>query len=134
MRWGDNNLLWLHEVGAIKWRSFELVQKLNELRSLAPWVTEPVRRPDAPDTVFPALAFQNFLPDSVTVPNGYARVIGGTITLNGGKIGRKVVGMFYRHIDSISGNPKLRLNLETVVTKHIGNRYLEIALGFAPSG
>lgn len=40
---GSDNLAWLYEVGTVKWRSSELVQERNELRSLTPWVPELVR-------------------------------------------------------------------------------------------
>ena len=88
------------------------------------FITEPVGRPNAVE--LPAHAFQNFLPQTVTVTGIFRRMVGCAIALNCKHIVRTVRNL-QSEINSESRAPNLRIDRKAFGTQKIA--YLKFKIG-----
>src|SRR4051812_2973346 len=91
--------------------SLQTFQPLHQFLRLLLRIVPPIRGPDVHD--IPAKAFEDALPEFVTIPRGGGVSIRRSITFDAEKVPSGIVWMKDREIDAVAGASDLAMNFVT---------------------
>lgn len=96
--------------------------RVEESHLLVLTVSEPVGRPDTME--IPALAFEDFLTEAVSIPRHAGGMIGSAIAFNGKDIGR-LLWVFDAEVDAVRAATDLGIDLIAVLVQEVIDLFFE---------